>query len=230
MTFAELKAEVELAVNDDTYNSLVPGYINEAFLQASGEVNMPDLKRIGVATTAEDKMYTSLAGLRDGFNGRLTKLTDSTIQRADSLETMMSWIEDNNRTYTENGPVEIVALEGKTLWYFPIPKPAQNISCVLFSNPPKMVDDEDTPDAFPEVCHRNIGIHGAAMIHYGNIEDGIEGDKVNTSYHTAMYQKGIQQLIEWIGRHRIHHISSTLNDDIATQQPIYRAPRVSNGY
>lgn len=217
MTLSEMRAEVVNIVNDDTYNGSIDSYINEAFLQASGEVNLPDLKRIGVATTAKDLLYVSLAGLRDGFNGRLSKLLDDTIERYDTVETMLSAISAQTRELTENGAVEMVALEGKTLWYFPIPQLPQRIFAVLFSNPPKLEADDDVPYAFPEVCHRNIGIHGAAMMHFALIEDGIEGEKVNTTYHAAMYARGVNQLKEWIGKHRIHHISSTLNDTVSTQ-------------
>lgn len=217
MTFAEMVQEVKNIVNDSSYDDSIPGYVNEAILQASGEVNLPDLKRIGVATTAEDLMYTSLVGVSEGFNGRLSKLLDQTIVRYADLESMLSAIQGQSRELTENGAVEMVALEGRTLWYFPIPKPAQNLTCVLFGNPPVLAD-EDEPTWMPEICHRNICVHGAVMMHFERIEDGIDGEKVNTNYHTTQYLKGLQQLKEWVGRHRVHYITSTLNDEISTQK------------
>ena len=215
MNLSEIVDEVKLIVNDSSYDDSIIGYINQAIVQASGEVNLPDLKRVGVATTVNDLMYTSLAGLPNGFNGRLSKLLDQSIVRYASLEVMLTAIQAQQRELTENGAVEMVALEGKTLWYFPIPKPIQNITCVLFSDPPALVGPEDEPVFLPSTCHRNICIYGAAMMHYTKIEDGIEGDKVNTLHYATLYATGIQQLREWIGRHRVHYSTPVLNNSIA---------------
>jgi hypothetical protein len=213
MQFSEMVQEVKNIIQDSSFDDSVPGYVNEAFLQASGRINIPDLKRIGVTTTITDQMYVSLAGLPDGFGGRLSKILNNDIQRYRCLEDLMSFILTNERLIDEVGTVEAVALEGKTLWYFPTPAVETDMSCILYSNPKLLEDDEDIPLAFPEQCHRNIGVHGAAFVAYGIIEDGIEGDKVNTNYHFTMFEKGIQTLMEWIGKNRINTISSTFNDD-----------------
>jgi hypothetical protein len=207
-----MKQEVLNIIQDDSFNSSIAGYVNEAFLQASGRVNIPDLKRVGIATTVIGQMYTSLAGIPDGFSGRLTRLLDPNIVRHTNVESLLAHISVANRDITEINPVEDVALEGKTLWYFPTPSTPQSIQALMFSNPIIMTDDDNTPEAFPEICHRNIGVHGAAFMAFSMIEDGIEGDKVNTNHHFTMFEKGITQLTEWIGKHRPHQISSIFND------------------
>lgn len=217
MNFAELKQEVSNIINDDSYEDSIANWVNEAFLQASGEVNLPDLKRIAVISTTEDLSYAQLCGLSDGFSGRLVKLFDQTIDVYGNVESMFTEVQNQSREYNENGAVEMVALEGMTLWYFPIPKPAQQLMAILFSNPKKLVDGSDIPVGFPEIVHRNIGVHGACMLYFETIEDGIEGDKVNTKYHLEMYQLGIQQLKDWIFKHRVNMVTSTLNDPICTQ-------------
>ena len=213
MLFSEMVQEVKNIIQDPSFDLSVPGYVNEAFLQASGRVNIPDLKRIGVATTITEQMFTSLAGVQDGFSGRLSKVLDNKILRFKRVEDLMTWVLSRSRLIEEVGPVEAVVLEGKTLWYFPTPATEQSIPCVLFSNPILLEDVDASPDFVPEICHRNIGVHGAAFLAYGLIEDGIEGDKVNTNYHFTMFEKGIAQLQEWIGKHKINTISSTFNDD-----------------
>lgn len=215
MLFSEMVQEVKNIVQDSSFDDAIPGYVNEAFLQASGEVNVPDLKRIGVATTNTDQMFVSLAGIPDGFGGRLSKFINNELARFNNVEDLVERVISDGRILSEVGGVEYVALEGRTLWYFPTPATEVDLQCVLFSNPPVMEAD-DEPLSFPAICHRNIGIHGACYLAFLVIEDGIEGDKVNTNFHYTMYTKGIQQLVEWIGRHRVHMITSTMNDTVAT--------------
>lgn len=218
MLFSEMQQEVKNIIQDSSFDSSVAGYINEAFLQASGRVNIPDLKRIGVASTIEGQMYTSLAGIQDGFGGRLSKMLTPDILRFKDIETLSTWVIQQSRSLTETGPVEAVALEGKTLWYFPSPPTDQDLSCILFANPKILEDADDSPDAFPEICHRNIGIHGACYLAYGIIEDGIEGIKTNTEYHFGRFEAGIVQMQEWIGKHRVHQITSVMNEEVSTTQ------------
>lgn len=213
MLLSEIVQEVKNIVQDSTFDNAIVGYVNEAFLQASGRVNLPDLKRIGIAATVPGLQYVSLAGIANGFNGRLSKLLSTTILRFKSLEDLVSWVSDQSRDLSEVGAVEAVALEGKTLWYFPSPATTESIMCVLFSNPTQLAEDEDTPSEFPEVCHRNIGVHGAAYQAFQIIEDGIESDKINTTYHLQMFERGITQLLEWLGKHKVHMITSTMNDN-----------------
>lgn len=219
MQFSEMIQEVKNIIQDDTFDDSVAGYINEAFLQASGRINIPDLKRVGIATTISDQMFTSLAGISDGFSGRLSKVLSTTIQRFNSVEDLMSHILTSQRELTEVGSVEYVALEGKTLWYFPSPSTEEEIPCILFTNPTILEEDEDTPDFIPEICHRNIGVHGAAFLAYTQIEDGIDGEKVNSAYHYSLFEKGINSLQEWVGKNRINTICQAFNDDtVSTTQ------------
>lgn len=229
MLFSEMVQEVINIVQDSSFDDLIPGYVNESFLQASGRVNVPDLKRVGMATTVAGQMYVSLAGISSGFGGRLSKFINNELARFNNVEDLTSRIVSEGRVLDEEGAVEYVALEGRTLWYFPTPATPESLQCILFSNPTLLEDDNDTPDAFPETCHRNIGIHGAAYLAYLIIEDGIEGDKVNTNFHYTMFEKGIQQLVEWIGRHRVHMSTSTMNETVSTNDWNSAFSRWSNG-
>ena len=208
MTLEELTTEFTLIVQDDTFSDSAVNYINEAFLQAAGQINLPDLKRVAVASTTVSQNFTSLAGIGANFNGRLTKVNSETIAVFNSLEDMMDDITFCGKFLQDVGAVERIALEGRTLWYHPIPTVAENIQVVLYGNPVALVDDSDVPSEFIEYTHRNIGVHGAAMIAFSIIEDGIEGDKVNTAVHKIFFDDGVQKLREWVGKNRKHCITS----------------------
>jgi hypothetical protein len=215
MTFAEMQTETLSIIQDDSYTDSVGGYINESFLQAAGQENLPDLKRLGIIITEVGQMYTSLRGVVGGFSGRLSAI----IQASDSdeiaifknLEAMVQEIRDSQRVLTEEGAVEMIALEGHIIWYFPIPAAPQSIAAILFGNPPVLLNDEDVPLPFPDYVHRKIGVHGACYMIYDQIEDGIEGAKVNTTMHFNLMNKGITETKEWVAKNRVNSITSIMN-------------------
>jgi hypothetical protein len=43
---------------------------------------------------------------------------------------------------------------------------------------------------------------------FEKIEDGLDGDKINTVAYRAQAKEGIQKLHEWVGKNKRHFISS----------------------
>jgi len=212
MNFAKMCEEANEIIQDASYIDKIGGYINEAFLQAAGQVNLPDLKRLGTLNTIPDQMFASLRGISGGFNGRIAVIVGNLdIQVFEDLDAMLNEISFYDRDTTEVGPVEFLALEGHTLWYFPSPATPQSIMAILYGNPLVLSLDEDIPTAFPDTVHFNIGVHGACYFVFDQIEDGIEEAKVNTASHYALFQKGITDLMEWVGKNKKHNITSIMN-------------------
>jgi hypothetical protein len=212
MNFAEMQEMALGIIQDDSYYDKVGGYINEAFLQAAGKVNLPDLKRLGTLNTIPDQMYASLRGISGGFNGRIAAIVGNPeLKVLESLDSMVNEITLTERVTAEIGPVEFIALEGHTLWYFPSPTISQSIVALLYGNPPVLSLADDKPNAFPDHVHVNIGVHGACYFAYDEIEDGIEDAKVNTTSHYALFQKGITDLMEWVGKNKKHTITSVMD-------------------
>lgn len=213
MNLKEMRDEVTILVQDGSYVTAdVDKYINRAFTNMAGQINLPDLKRVDTITTVVGQSYTSLAALSGGFNGRLSKVHAENITIYPSLEDLISGIEEDGELFGEAGDVTRLALEGSTVWYDKIPAVPQTLMAILYGNPPLLVADADIPSVFPEHTHWNIGIHGAAMLMFDPIEDGVTGEKVNTTYHEGLYLKGKQEALEWIARNRTHSISSRWSD------------------
>jgi len=212
MNFAKMCEEANEIIQDASYTDKIGGYINEAFLQAAGQINLPDLKRLGTLNTIPDQMFASLRGISGGFNGRIAVIVGNLdIQVFEDLDAMINEISFSVRDTAEVGPVEFIALEGHTLWYFPSPATSQSIMAILYGNPLVLSLDEDIPTAFPDTVHFNIGVHGACYFAFDQIEDGIEEAKVNTASHYALFQKGITDLMEWVGKNKKHNITSIMN-------------------
>jgi hypothetical protein len=65
-----------------------------------------------------------------------------------------------------------------------------------------LVDDTDTPDFIPEFLHREAIVNKAAEVAYNIIEDGIEGDKVNTKVFASLAEVGLNRVRAYISRRR----------------------------
>ena len=126
-------------------------------------------------------------------------------------EYVSSYIPDLLKT----GDVEAVAVEGNTLWYQYVPEDDLTSVTVMYYRAPELLSNNtDTPSDFPSFLHRKLFIYGAAWLIYNEIEDGIDGEKINTksafweSFDTRNRDSGITQLREWVGRSNVHLTNS----------------------
>jgi len=85
---------------------------------------------------------------------------------------------------------------------------------VYYLNPSFLEEDTDIPTDFPEYLHRKLFVNGAVYFIYDQIEEEVEGKKINTtnyywqSFSEDNKESGIIKLKEWISRQRIPYISS----------------------
>jgi len=214
MNRGEIRTEVENLIQDSSFDeTILNTYINSALLQTSELVFLPSLKRVDTVSTSLGAAYTVLTGLGGGFSGVLRRVVDSsgnimTIYK--DLDMLMDYYSQLN----EVGNVETVALEGSTLWYQKIPTVAETLTILYYRNPASLDRDSDEPSDIPEFLQRPLLVNGTAKLVYDVIEDGIEGEKVNTkaqfylSFSEANKESGITKLRERLAKTRVHHISS----------------------
>lgn len=215
MNRLQLRTEIENIIQDDSFSeTTLNEYIEQAILYAGANADIPELKRIGTVDTIPEQAYTSLSSLTGGFSGKLRRVKNAD---GDAIEIFsdLALLMDEYPTMNEEGEVEAVALEGSTLWYQDIPAEAETLTCLYYKNPAVLSLDTESPSDFPEHLHRHLFVHGAAHIIYDQIEDGIEGEKVNTkaqfwlSFDERNRHSGIIKLREWVSRIRRHNISSS---------------------
>ena len=215
MTRLEIRTEIENLIQDDSFSSdTLNGYINQAILYAGANVDIPALKGIDTVDTVPGQAYTSLSGLIGGFSGRLRRVKDSN-KNPIAIASDLALIMDIYPLMSEVGDVEVVALEGSTLWLQKSPSDAMTLTCLYFRDPATLSTDNAIPSDFPTHLHRSLFVHGAAWMIYDQIEDDVEEKKVNTrgqfwlSFDESNRHSGIVKLREWIAKTRRHNISSS---------------------
>jgi hypothetical protein len=216
MYLGEMITEVKNIVDDASYSDAqVVSYINLAVQYAAAQVNIPGLKKIFTATTSTTLPYTSLTGVTGGFSGRLLRISNMDVSIYPNLQMLMDeYVSEDYPDLTEAGDLEAVALEGSTLWYQYVPAAEVTVTMLGYQNPPELEDSADIPSDFPSHLHRPLFVNGAAWLIFDQIEDGLEGEKVNTQAHFMQSfsqnnkHSGIVKLYEWIGKNRTHWKSS----------------------
>ena len=216
MNLGDMITEVDNIVDDSNFTSvMITDYINQAVQYAAMQVDLPDLKKLITATTVTGQPYTSLTGVTGGFSGRLLQVSDSGIAIYPNLQLLMDeYVSDDYLDLTEAGSVEAIALEGRTLWYQYVPADETDIVLLVYQNPSTLDANADIPSDFPDHVHRSLFVHGAAYYMFDQIEDGLEGNKVNTNAHflkafdEGSRHSGITKVREWVGKSRRHWKSS----------------------
>lgn len=214
MKLEAIRNEVENIVDDSSFDAdTIDRYINDNLAFAAGLVNLPSLKRIDVVETVVDQAYVSLTGVAPNFSGVLRRVKKSDGSEPAVYPDLERLMDDYSNMEVE-GEVEAIALEGSVLWYQKIPSVPEALTILFFENPSSLSKDDDEPADFPGHVHRKLFVHGTAFNIFDRIEDGVEGDKINTKHHfyhsfdERNRDSGIMKLREWLARTTPHHISS----------------------
>lgn len=203
MNYLELKDEVEVLVDDPSaeIRGRIPGLVNEAVsavAQAPGVV-LPGLKMVYTTETVLEQAYTALP---ENGSGKLLFVSAVNSGAAISIHNTVEDLFGDYPTLAEAGDVEAVALEGDILWYQKIPSEATPLMVLYYRKPELLVADLDIPSVIPEHLHRRTLVPYAGMLLYSLIEDGIEGEKVNTAVQMNFFDRGVIELREYLAARR----------------------------
>lgn len=215
MNRLQIRTEIENIIQDNSFSeTTLNEYIDQAILYVGANTEVPELKGISTIDTILGQAYASLSGLIGGFSGKLRRVKNADGD-AISIFSDLALLMDEYPTMDEEGDVEAVALEGSTLWYQDIPAEVETLTCLYYRNPTTLSLDTDIPSDFPAHLHRQLFVHGCTWMIFDEIEDGMEGEKVNTkgqfwlSFDERNRHSGIVKLREWIAKTRRHNISSS---------------------
>ena len=205
MNFKELIDEVTITLQETSPDILdrIPGWLNDALADAIEQARVPGFKQLETVDTVLDQAYTVLPSI---FNGKMLYVGTKNGELENG--TLEELLEDNPELDT-TGSLYKVAVEGNLVYYQGIPDEVTSITLLYRRPPVEMVNDDDVPDGIPSWLCREVLVPGASMRGFNLIEDGIDGEKVNTNAQLILYNRGIFKLMEFVGR-RVDHRSSSV--------------------
>lgn len=201
MQLSDIRELVDMKVDDASFGiTFTNGLINRAVRIVAAGVKMPGgivtpplpslIKTGAVATTT-----LSYASLPSDFQRGpvFVSYNSEEIRQTRSHIRMLRIYPSMNHA----GSVEIVNVVGKRIYYQGIPTPSQSLSVTYYSEPATLSLDTSEPDSIPEQLQEPLIVHYCAWRMFSMIEDGMEGQKVNTNYHQAKFYEACADLAEF---------------------------------
>lgn len=206
MTRAELIADIQSVVQDGAWTSAkIAALLNAALMRiAIGQMipgkhqitpPLPDLYTVDTVNTVTG---SGSCDLPDDFNRGLTMVVDSGGNEIRIEPSFTKFLQRYGKVVSE-GSVYVCSRSGKTLLYRDSPSTAETLTVHYYCDPTLMTTDSMSPDCIPD--HLQWALLGGytCMKIFEQIEDGIEGAKINTAYWTREFQQGLLELETAIG-------------------------------
>jgi hypothetical protein len=206
MTFESICENVKLAIQDTEWGSENPDElkwkVNQAYQETAEDtcITIPQLKAAAVLTTSTTLAYISAPV--DFSKQLMIAPSDGT---AEDLQVLDGGLEEMMKSFPsldDTGDVRYVAFEGSTIWYQGIPSVAKTLVLLYMKTVTPLVNASDTPSIIPDHLHYGLLVNKAAELCWREIEDGLEGDKINTMRFRAYYQEALTQFNTYLLKRR----------------------------
>lgn len=200
MNLAELIADVQSIVQDGYWTeTTIKDLLNKALLVVASGVILPGKYQLSPALPdlyTTDTVDTIVGGeicdLPEDFNRDLVQVVNSRYESIPIEPSFKKFLKKNPEQ--NSGSVRTVARHGSRLLYRDIPSEAETLTVHYYEAPKKMALVADTPGCVPVQLHRPLLVGYVCAQIFNEIEDGIEGQKVNTVRWNNEFQQGLLDL------------------------------------
>jgi len=201
MKLEQMIKEVSRLVDDKYYDPItIQEFLNKALDMCALDVDIPEFKRVATIETVVGKAYAYLNEQIPQFGGRVRRVKNAGVDL--KIYSSLDELLDNYEDLAATGDVEVVALEGRVLWYAKVPETATSLLILYFENPEpfKQKVTEELP-WLPNACQLKVICHGAASLIWNELEEEDSGQPMTARY-LASYKEGILEYKQWITRNR----------------------------
>jgi len=198
-TREDLHTSITTTVNDPDITEdteRVVDLINEAYADVAARVLLPKLESSVQVTTSISATEVAQPDAMN-FDRELFYCSGGEdfgeIKVLSSMALMMERYPDAGLDNVD-GEVEFVCISGSNIFYHPVPETAQTLLLRFYTEVTELDDGEDIPSAIPTKFQKRL-IHSYVCKElFNDIEDGLEGAKVNTDKYERRYEKALFEL------------------------------------
>jgi hypothetical protein len=200
MNAEQLIAEVADIVQDSSYsNEAILHCLNRGQVAVAGAILLPGLADgYGTVTTSVSEYSVALPAdfHRELFHAQVDGLPVKVYRN------MGVMIHDLEKITAQAGQLVAVCPNAGNLLYQKVPSTAREVELFYYRLPTAMDDEDDNsrPDGLSMQAGVALEHFGFALVHYAaalifdRIEDGIEGQKVNTLSHREQYAGRLEEM------------------------------------
>jgi hypothetical protein len=194
-TVAEMIEEVTDIVQDASFtDAAILALLNKGLTYIASRQLLPDLEMAETVTTVID---ANMVPLPDDFMRNLHHA-----QSVDPAGYPIKVYLNPVFLLRDYGAISIsdpetwvtaVAQRGRDLLYARRPPVAQAIEIRYHRHPDALTWEEESPDCLPLFAHETL-VHWVCYKIFNSIEDGIDGQKINTQHYMQLVQAGMVEL------------------------------------
>ncbi|WP_289020402.1 hypothetical protein [Desulfobacter postgatei] len=205
MNLTELTTAIRTIIQDSSYDSELTARINEAvtavaygdFLPGRVERTSP-LPDLYATDTVTATISSSKVALPENFQRNCFLVLNSDGEEIK----LMSGFNAFQRTYPKqvSGGIYRCCVNGSYLHYRDLADATLTVH--YYKSPTDLSVSAPTLTCIPAHLHRKLIVSHVCKSIFDEIEDGIEGQKVNTNHYEGVYLAGLLELQEWIGEEK----------------------------
>ena len=205
MTLEELIDEVQNVIQDAVWtDAMITTLLNRGQLIVASGIILPGkyqltppLPALYTTGTVDTTLLSGVCSLPDDYNRSVVQILNADYETIKLYPSFRQFLTRNPEQ--EAGDVRACAIHGNRLLYRDIPATAETLTVHYYQNPTELEDDDDEPDCIPEILQKPLLVGYACSQIFNQIEDGIEGQKINTAFWNNEFQQGLINLGIYIG-------------------------------
>jgi len=201
MKLFELEESIGEIVQDSSFDGTqTRRLINRAIQSIAGAVDLPELVKTDTVLTTGSSSSASLPaaymkGLFFVGSANQNRRIGDRIGYRSYNRFLRRWPDP---ALDKAGPIVDVAVKGTSLVYQPCV--ADTLTLQFYRKPAALTGASDSVEAIPAHLQEGLIVNFVCREIYSRIEDGVEGKKVNTAYHAALYNQALSDLRDFIGQ------------------------------
>lgn len=201
MRLSELISKVQSVVQDGAWTDVqITTLLNQGYLRvASGQMIAgkyqltPPLPFLYTVSTVNTNLNSGVVELPDDFNRELVLVVNADDEKIKIINSFIEFTQNYGRALNA-GKVFVCSRHGKNLLYRDIPETAETLTVHYYVVPELMSSSSSEPEAIPESLQESLLVSFACKEIFAQIEDGIEGQKINTAYWLNQWNQALYEL------------------------------------
>ena len=169
---------------------------NRCLLELSGRFLLPDLE---VMRDIQTDPNNGSMPLPSDYQKNLRYAHSITHNRKVTVFDSVILMNRHFAKIDQTGVVLAVAIKGRELYYQRAPSSAETIQINYWAYPEQMATRYTKPTCLPVHLVEPLLYNFACKQLYSEIEDGIDGQKINTNYYANEYNQAVADLSAFIG-------------------------------